>query len=91
MLLLCLLCVHPGLGTSTSKEAKEYFSDMQRHRIPFKYAGPEDDEAITLVSCLLLPLCSNYPVESIVVSPSFTNNRLLPDKKKKTHQPILAT
>lgn len=41
--------VHSGLGTSTSQEAKEYFSDMQRHRIPFKYCGPEDDEAITLV------------------------------------------
>uniref|UniRef100_A0A8C4IP02 DNA topoisomerase 2 n=1 Tax=Dicentrarchus labrax TaxID=13489 RepID=A0A8C4IP02_DICLA len=39
---------YKGLGTSTSQEAKEYFSDMQRHRIPFKYAGPEDDEAITL-------------------------------------------
>lgn len=46
--------IHPGLGTSTSQEAKEYFSDMQRHRIPFKYSGPEDDEAITLVrSCNL--------------------------------------
>lgn len=42
---------HLGLGTSTSQEAKEYFSDMQRHRIPFKYSGPEDDEAITLVRC----------------------------------------
>uniref|UniRef100_A0A3Q3VN89 DNA topoisomerase 2 n=1 Tax=Mola mola TaxID=94237 RepID=A0A3Q3VN89_MOLML len=40
---------YKGLGTSTSQEAKEYFSDMQRHRIPFKYCGPEDDEAITLV------------------------------------------
>uniref|UniRef100_A0A8C2X9D6 DNA topoisomerase 2 n=1 Tax=Cyclopterus lumpus TaxID=8103 RepID=A0A8C2X9D6_CYCLU len=39
---------YKGLGTSTSQEAKEYFSDMQRHRIPFKYSGPEDDEAITL-------------------------------------------
>ncbi|KAJ7985019.1 hypothetical protein DPEC_G00360790 [Dallia pectoralis] len=39
---------YKGLGTSTSKEAKEYFCDMQRHRIPFKYAGPADDEAITL-------------------------------------------
>uniref|UniRef100_A0A673XP94 DNA topoisomerase 2 n=1 Tax=Salmo trutta TaxID=8032 RepID=A0A673XP94_SALTR len=39
---------YKGLGTSTSKEAKEYFSDMHRHRIPFKYAGPADDEAITL-------------------------------------------
>ncbi|XP_041942216.1 DNA topoisomerase 2-alpha [Alosa sapidissima] len=39
---------YKGLGTSTSKEAKEYFSDMARHRIPFKYSGPQDDEAITL-------------------------------------------
>uniref|UniRef100_A0A3Q1CY57 DNA topoisomerase 2 n=1 Tax=Amphiprion ocellaris TaxID=80972 RepID=A0A3Q1CY57_AMPOC len=39
---------YKGLGTSTSQEAKEYFSDMQRHRIPFKYSGPQDDEAITL-------------------------------------------
>ena len=41
---------YKGLGTSTSKEAKEYFSDMERHRIPFKYIGPEDDDAILLVS-----------------------------------------
>ncbi|RVE59454.1 hypothetical protein OJAV_G00188610 [Oryzias javanicus] len=39
---------YKGLGTSTSQEAKEYFSDMERHRIPFKYSGPEDDEAISL-------------------------------------------
>ncbi|XP_072523094.1 DNA topoisomerase 2-alpha [Salminus brasiliensis] len=39
---------YKGLGTSTAKEAKEYFSDMARHRIPFKYSGPADDEAITL-------------------------------------------
>ncbi|KAG8446726.1 hypothetical protein GDO86_014258 [Hymenochirus boettgeri] len=39
---------YKGLGTSTSKEAKEYFADMQRHRIPFKYDGPTDDAAITL-------------------------------------------
>lgn len=39
----------PGLGTSTAQEAKEYFLDMARHRIPFKYSGPADDEAITLV------------------------------------------
>uniref|UniRef100_A0A671L189 DNA topoisomerase 2 n=1 Tax=Sinocyclocheilus anshuiensis TaxID=1608454 RepID=A0A671L189_9TELE len=36
------------LGTSTSKEAKEYFADMERHRIMFKYNGTEDDAAITL-------------------------------------------
>jgi len=39
---------YKGLGTSTAKEAKEYFSDMNRHRIPFKYGGPEDDSAVLL-------------------------------------------
>ncbi|KAK3758650.1 hypothetical protein RRG08_013319 [Elysia crispata] len=39
---------YKGLGTSTSKEAKEYFSDMQRHRIPFHYSGAEDDTSINL-------------------------------------------
>ncbi|KAI1727367.1 DNA gyrase/topoisomerase IV, subunit A domain-containing protein [Ditylenchus destructor] len=39
---------YKGLGTSTSKEAKEYFSDMVRHRIPFKYDGKQDDEAVEL-------------------------------------------
>lgn len=51
MFFVFLALFQPGLGTSTSQEAKEYFSDMQRHRIPFKYSGPEDDEAITLVRC----------------------------------------
>ncbi|XP_048776509.2 DNA topoisomerase 2-alpha-like isoform X2 [Ostrea edulis] len=39
---------YKGLGTSTSKEAKEYFCDMERHKIPFKYTGVEDDAAINL-------------------------------------------
>ncbi|XP_072431341.1 DNA topoisomerase 2-beta isoform X2 [Chiloscyllium punctatum] len=39
---------YKGLGTSTSKEAKEYFADMDRHRVMFRYTGPEDDAAITL-------------------------------------------
>jgi DNA topoisomerase-2 len=39
---------YKGLGTSTSKEAKEYFSDMNRHRIKFKYNGNQDDHSITL-------------------------------------------
>lgn len=43
-----------GLGTSTAKEAKEYFSDMARHRIPFKYSNAEDDTAIELVSSNIL-------------------------------------
>ncbi|XP_028820323.1 DNA topoisomerase 2-beta isoform X3 [Denticeps clupeoides] len=39
---------YKGLGTSTSKEAKAYFADMEKHQIMFKYSGPEDDAAITL-------------------------------------------
>lgn len=39
---------YKGLGTSTSNEAKEYFQNMERHRIKFKYAGPTDDHHIEL-------------------------------------------
>ncbi|OQR77521.1 DNA topoisomerase 2-alpha-like, partial [Tropilaelaps mercedesae] len=39
---------YKGLGTSTAKEAREYFSNMTRHRIPFHYSGAEDDSSITL-------------------------------------------
>lgn len=39
---------YKGLGTSTSAEAKEYFSDMERHRILFKYDGTQDDENIVM-------------------------------------------
>ncbi|KAM4539532.1 DNA topoisomerase 2-beta isoform 2-T2 [Odontesthes bonariensis] len=39
---------YKGLGTSTSKEAKDYFADMEKHRITFRYSGTEDDAAITL-------------------------------------------
>merc|ERR1719192_3010715 len=39
---------YKGLGTSTSAEAKEYFSDMVRHKIKFKYGGDQDDHSITL-------------------------------------------
>ena len=39
---------YKGLGTSTSKEAKEYFSDMIRHRIKFRYKDDQDDHAINL-------------------------------------------
>lgn len=39
---------YKGLGTSTSKEAKEYFSDMKRHRIAFDYTSARDDLAIQL-------------------------------------------
>uniref|UniRef100_T1JG36 DNA topoisomerase 2 n=1 Tax=Strigamia maritima TaxID=126957 RepID=T1JG36_STRMM len=39
---------YKGLGTSTTKEAKEYFTDMARHRIRFKYTGAVDDESVRL-------------------------------------------
>ncbi|XP_047516652.1 DNA topoisomerase 2 isoform X2 [Pieris napi] len=39
---------YKGLGTSTAKEAKEYFQNMERHRIRFKYAGATDDHHIEL-------------------------------------------
>jgi DNA topoisomerase-2 len=37
---------YKGLGTSTSKEAKEYFSQMHRHCIAFKYSGKGDYDAL---------------------------------------------
>ena len=40
---------YKGLGTSTSKEGKEYFSNMQRHRIVFDYDGPSCDQAMIMV------------------------------------------
>ncbi|KPM01383.1 DNA topoisomerase 2-alpha-like protein, partial [Sarcoptes scabiei] len=39
---------YKGLGTSTSEEAKEYFSDMKKHRIKFKYENDDDDKAVEL-------------------------------------------
>lgn len=39
-----------GLGISILKEVKEYFSDMERYKILFKYIGVEDDVVINLVS-----------------------------------------
>ena len=35
-----------GLGTSTAEEGREYFSNLQRHLLPFKWSGPEDGENI---------------------------------------------
>ena len=39
---------YKGLGTSTSKEAKEYFKNINIHKIQFSYAGKQDDESIDL-------------------------------------------
>ncbi|CAE8614335.1 unnamed protein product, partial [Polarella glacialis] len=39
---------YKGLGTSTAKEAKEYFRDIEQHEIKFKWTGEQDGEAIDL-------------------------------------------
>jgi DNA topoisomerase-2 len=41
---------YKGLGTSTAKEAKDYFSDLLKHVITFKHSGSEKEveDAITL-------------------------------------------
>lgn len=39
---------YKGLGTSTSAEAKEYFQDMDRHKIKFLYNGQDDDNNIEM-------------------------------------------
>ncbi|KAK2587990.1 hypothetical protein KPH14_004067 [Odynerus spinipes] len=39
---------YKGLGTSTAKEAKEYFENMARHRIKFRYDGDQDDQNIIM-------------------------------------------
>ncbi|XP_034948461.1 DNA topoisomerase 2 [Chelonus insularis] len=39
---------YKGLGTSTSAECKEYFQNMARHRIKFRYDGDQDDENIIM-------------------------------------------
>ena len=44
--------VSTGLGTSTPAEAQSYFRDLDRHVLPFKYNGPEDDERIEVGSAL---------------------------------------
>jgi DNA topoisomerase-2 len=35
---------YKGLGTSTAREAKEYFTAIERHKIDFEYVDNEDDE-----------------------------------------------
>ncbi|GAA6056524.1 DNA topoisomerase 2 [Rhodotorula toruloides] len=37
-----------GLGTSDTNDAKKYFSDMNRHRLPFKELTPEDRALIDM-------------------------------------------
>ena len=40
---------YKGLGTSTSKEAKEYFKSLESSKISFDYLDNNDDECIDLV------------------------------------------
>ena len=39
---------YKGLGTSDAQEFKEYFVDITRHKIPFRYSGTECDDRIKL-------------------------------------------
>ena len=39
---------YKGLGTSTPQEAKEYFSDIDRHKINFRYDSADDETLIEL-------------------------------------------
>ena len=39
---------YKGLGTSTAKEAREYFSDVEKHRISFAWRSDADGEAIDM-------------------------------------------
>ena len=39
---------YKGLGTSTDKEAKEYFQEIDTHTIDFLYEDQEDDNSIDL-------------------------------------------
>merc|ERR1719215_1143469 len=39
---------YKGLGTSTAKEAKEYFKDIENHEMGFKWKDKEDGQAIDL-------------------------------------------
>lgn len=39
---------YKGLGTSTAKEAKQYFGEIDDHTIDFDYIDNEDDKAIEM-------------------------------------------
>ncbi len=39
---------YKGLGTSTSIEAKEYFRDIPKHKIQFKFVDEYDEQCIEL-------------------------------------------
>ncbi len=39
---------YKGLGTNTTEEGKEYFRDLYKHQIQFKWVGEEDGELINM-------------------------------------------
>jgi len=39
---------YKGLGTSTSKEAKQYFEKLERHSLSFKYENEQDDDNLSM-------------------------------------------
>ena len=39
---------YKGLGTSTAREAREYFSHVEKHQIDFKWTGDQDGEYIDM-------------------------------------------
>jgi DNA topoisomerase-2 len=46
---------YKGLGTSERDEAREYFSDLPKHRIGFKYRGEMDRKALELAFHKVVP------------------------------------
>jgi len=39
---------YKGLGTSTAKEAKEYFKELDKHEIKFTYTDEKDDDLVVM-------------------------------------------
>ena len=52
------------LGTSTSKEAQEYFSKIVDHMIEFDYVDEEDDKAIDRSGICPSPKFGNFTQNS---------------------------
>lgn len=44
----CKIKYYKGLGTSTAKEAKQYFGSLEQHKIEFEYIDKSDDDVIDL-------------------------------------------
>ena len=49
---LFTMCVYAacrvGLGTSTAEEGREYFSNLDKHLLPFTWSGPQDGDDIVM-------------------------------------------